>query len=58
MGMARDTTHIRVTEVSRWAIKIAGAHLDCTVADVITRMLSRDKVALRAAWAAMDEVTK
>jgi hypothetical protein len=50
------TEQIRVASDVRWALKIASARLDCSIIELLTRVQSGDKAALRAWWAAAKEI--
>jgi hypothetical protein len=47
--MERKTTHVRVDSDTRWALKIACAELDCTMASLLARVERGDLPAL-AVW--------
>lgn len=50
----RKTQNIRVHAVQRHSLKIAGAKLDCTIWEVLDRVVSGDKEALRV-WMEADK---
>lgn len=50
----RKTQNIRVHTVQRWSLKIASARLDCPIHEVLSRIVSGDKEALRV-WMEADK---
>jgi hypothetical protein len=47
--MKRKTESIRVRPWTRWALKLAGARLDCSIIEVLARVERGDRKAL-AEW--------
>lgn len=54
--MAQETTHVRVSVRTRWALKIAGARLDCSIIELLGRVETGDRAALKAWQEAVREV--
>lgn len=46
--MRETTTTIRVSKTTRWALKIAGAKVDCSIIELLARVERGDLAALRA----------
>ncbi len=56
--MKKATSSIRVGEPTRWALKIAGAKLNCSIVELLARVERGDRAALRAWMLAAQEVAK
>ena len=56
MEQKPKTSSIRVANDTRWALKIAGSRLDCTIWEVLARVELGDKAALKAWLIAAREV--
>jgi len=46
--MEKKTDSIRVRSRTRWALKVAGAELDCSIIEVLARVEQGDRDALKA----------
>jgi hypothetical protein len=56
--MKRKTDSIRVRPHTRWALKLAGARLDCSIIEVLARVEQGDRKALGEWQRAAKEVSK